>query len=50
MKTIAIMTMVFLPPTFIAIFFTMPLLKWDGPKFKQSNFALYWAFLLPTRH
>ncbi|KAG9190009.1 hypothetical protein G6011_08097 [Alternaria panax] len=48
MKTIAIMTMIFLPPTFFATLFAMPLLKWDEPKVMQRNFGLYWAFSMPT--
>ncbi|KAH6878499.1 hypothetical protein BKA58DRAFT_436196 [Alternaria rosae] len=48
MKTIAIMTMIFLPPTFFATLFAMPLLKWDGPKVVQPNFGIYWAVSLPT--
>lgn len=48
MKTIAIMTMIFLPPTFFATLFAMPLLKWDGSKVMQSNFGFYLAFSLPT--
>ncbi|KAI4912318.1 hypothetical protein J4E85_011051 [Alternaria conjuncta] len=48
MKTIAIMTMIFLPPTFFATLFAMPLLKWDGPKVIQPSFGIYWAASLPT--
>lgn len=48
MKTIAIMTMIFLPPTFFATLFAMPLLKWDGPQVVQQNFGIYWAVSLPT--
>ncbi|KAI4703511.1 hypothetical protein J4E89_010087 [Alternaria sp. Ai002NY15] len=48
MKTIAIMTMIFLPPTFFATLFAMPLLTWDGPKVIQPSFGIYWAASLPT--
>ncbi|KAF1828509.1 hypothetical protein BDW02DRAFT_226889 [Decorospora gaudefroyi] len=48
MKTIAIMTMMFLPPTFFATLFSLPLLKWDSPKVMHRNFGIYWAFTLPT--
>ncbi|KAI4702892.1 hypothetical protein J4E81_001765 [Alternaria sp. BMP 2799] len=48
MKTIAIMTMIFLPPTFFATLFAMPLLRWDGPKVIQPAFGIYWAASLPT--
>ena len=48
MKTIAIMTMIFLPPTFFATLFAMPLLKWDGPEVIQPIFRIYWAASLPT--
>ncbi|CAN9426354.1 unnamed protein product [Alternaria alternata] len=48
MKTIAIMTMVFLPPTFFATLFAMPLLDWNGPKVVQPKFGIFWVFSLPT--
>ena len=48
MKTIAIMTMAFLPATFFAALFAVPLLKWDEPRVVQSNFWVYWAFTLPA--
>ncbi|KAI4940347.1 hypothetical protein J4E86_010981 [Alternaria arbusti] len=48
MKTIAIMTMIFLPPTFFATLFAMPLLKWDEPKVIQPSFGIYWAASIPT--
>jgi hypothetical protein len=48
MKTIAIMTMIFLPPTFFATLFAMPLLKWDDPEVMQPRFGTYWAFSIPT--
>jgi Mg2+ and Co2+ transporter CorA len=47
MKTMAIVTMIFLPSTFIATLFAMPLLKWDQPQVIQRKFSLYWAFSIP---
>jgi len=47
MKTIAIMTMVFLPATFFAAFFSLPLLEWDQPKVLHDKFWMYWAFTIP---
>lgn len=49
MKTIAIMTMAFLPATFFAALFALPSLQWDqaGGHIVQSNFWIYWAFTLP---
>ncbi|KAK4161621.1 hypothetical protein QBC43DRAFT_323322 [Cladorrhinum sp. PSN259] len=49
MKTIAVMTMVFLPATFYAALFAVPSLQWDhGSAIIQDNFWVYWAFTLPT--
>ncbi|ORX98194.1 hypothetical protein BCR34DRAFT_548229 [Clohesyomyces aquaticus] len=48
MKTIAVMTMLFLPGTFFAALFAMPLLKWDGSQVIQNRFWVYWAFTLPA--
>jgi hypothetical protein len=48
MKAIFIVTMIFLPPTFFATLFAMPLLKWDDPKVEQPGFEIYWAVSLPT--
>ena len=48
MKTVAVMTMAFLPATFFAALFALPSLKWDEPKVMQDNFWVYWAFTLPT--
>jgi hypothetical protein len=48
MKTIAIMTMIFLPGTFFATLFAVPSLKWDKPDVIQENFWVYWAFTLPV--
>ncbi|KAK0715567.1 hypothetical protein B0H67DRAFT_581007 [Lasiosphaeris hirsuta] len=50
MKTIAVMTMVFLLANFPAALFAVPFLKWDwgSGKTVQDNFWVYWAFVLPT--
>ncbi|RYO78870.1 hypothetical protein DL766_010311 [Monosporascus sp. MC13-8B] len=48
MKTVAIMTMAFLPATFFAALFAMPSLQWDRPSVVQDNFWVYWAFTVPT--
>ncbi|KAI1385579.1 glycoside hydrolase family 31 protein [Hypoxylon trugodes] len=50
MKTVAVMTMAFLPATFIAALFSVPSLDWqatNGPVI-QNNFWVYWAFTLPA--
>jgi membrane protein implicated in regulation of membrane protease activity len=48
MTTIAIMTMLFLPGTFLATVFAIPLLKWDTSPVIQHKFWLYWALTLPS--
>ncbi|KAH0543961.1 hypothetical protein FGG08_001728 [Glutinoglossum americanum] len=48
MKTIAIMTMGFLPATFYAALFAVPSLHWDQPSVIGNRFAVYWAFTIPT--
>lgn len=48
MKTVAIMTMAFLPGTFFAALFAMPSLQWDEPDVIQSKFWVFWAFTLPV--
>jgi FtsH-binding integral membrane protein len=48
MKTVAIMTMGFLPATFFAALFAVPSLHWDAPGVVQDRFWVYWAFTLPT--
>jgi hypothetical protein len=47
MKTIAVMTMLFLPATFFAALFSTPMLDWHGPQIIQPRFWIYWAFTLP---
>ncbi|KAL5322616.1 hypothetical protein ACEPPN_010589 [Leptodophora sp. 'Broadleaf-Isolate-01'] len=49
MKTIAMLTMFFLPGTFVAAIFAMPVFEWDGsgsPVFR-SGFKRYWAITVP---
>ncbi|KAI9711518.1 MAG: hypothetical protein M1820_002082 [Bogoriella megaspora] len=48
MKTIAIMTMGFLPATFLAALFAVPSLQWDQPTVIGSRFWVYWAITIPT--
>jgi Mg2+ and Co2+ transporter CorA len=47
MKTIATMTMAFLPATFFAALFAVPSLKWDESSVIQDKFWVYWAFTIP---
>ncbi|KAI9688967.1 MAG: hypothetical protein M1822_000704 [Bathelium mastoideum] len=47
MKTIAMMTMAFLPATFFATFFATPLLQWNASKVIQTRFWVFWAFTIP---
>jgi len=47
MKTIAVMTMVFLPATFFAALFAVPSLQWDASPVVQPTFWVYWAFTIP---
>lgn len=49
MKAIAVLTMCFLPGTFLAAIFAMPLFNWDGdgtPTIKDG-FKYYWAIAIP---
>lgn len=55
MKTVAIMTMAFLPATFFAALFALPSLDWrafgtpnPAPSVVQPGFWVYWAFTLPA--
>lgn len=48
MKTIAVMTMGFLPATFWAALFSIPSLQWDQPKVISGRFWVYWAITIPT--
>jgi len=43
MKTVAVMTMAFLPATFLAALFALPALEWAKPVVvKMDGFVLYW--------
>jgi Mg2+ and Co2+ transporter CorA len=47
MKTIAIMTMAFLPATFLATLFALPVLEWEYKTDIQLNgFQLYWVLAI----
>lgn len=48
MKTVAVMTMAFLPATFFAALFSMPSLQSDDPSVIRPRFWVYLAFTLPT--
>lgn len=48
MKTIAVMTMGFLPATFWAALFAVPSLRWDQPTVISPRFWVYWAVTIPT--
>ncbi|KAF2000202.1 hypothetical protein P154DRAFT_204140 [Amniculicola lignicola CBS 123094] len=50
MKTIAVLTIIFLPPTFVATFPSMPMLNWNPQlhgKFTSNYFWVYWAVAVP---
>lgn len=46
MKTIAVLTMFFLPGTFFAALFSMPSLGWDQDQ--PGKFVVYWACVVPV--
>lgn len=49
MKTIAVMTMAFLPATFLAALFALPVLEWEHKRNVQfDGFQLYWAIAIST--
>ncbi|RPA72720.1 hypothetical protein BJ508DRAFT_68455 [Ascobolus immersus RN42] len=51
MKTVAVMTMTFLPATFLAAVFALPSLKWPENKPNsviQDGFGLYWGISVAT--
>ena len=50
MKTVAVLTTVFLPGTFISTFISMPLLSWDATSWTEvptTHFWVYWAVTIP---
>ncbi|KAH7325694.1 hypothetical protein B0I35DRAFT_420974 [Stachybotrys elegans] len=48
MKTIAVLTTVFLPATFVATLFSMPSFDWDGSSPRvTASFWVYWAVAVP---
>jgi len=49
MKTIAVMTMAFLPATFLAALFAFPALEWERKiHIEMDGFGLYWAVAIPA--
>jgi len=46
MKTIAVLTMAFLPATFLAAMFSMPSLEWDTSA--PDKFVVYWVCVILT--
>ncbi|KAH8669521.1 hypothetical protein BGZ60DRAFT_407646 [Tricladium varicosporioides] len=49
MKTIAVLTMVFLPATFLATIFALPVLEWEYKRDVQMDgFQLYWTVAIPS--
>jgi hypothetical protein len=50
MKSIALLTMVVLPGTFISTLFAIPLFNWDADSWRdvpKSRFWFYWALTIP---
>ncbi|TVY41047.1 hypothetical protein LSUB1_G003808 [Lachnellula subtilissima] len=50
MKAIAVLTMIFLPGTFVASFFAMPLFDWDAETQSgvvKNRFWIYWVVTVP---
>jgi hypothetical protein len=50
MKTVAMVTMVFLPGTFVASFFAMPMLNWHATTLNEiatPRFWIYWIVTVP---
>ncbi|KAL4904039.1 hypothetical protein BDW74DRAFT_155046 [Aspergillus multicolor] len=50
MKIIAFLTTFFLPATFVATFFSMPLFNWDNPSISHvatGHFWIFWAVAAP---
>lgn len=47
MKTIAVLTALFLPGTFIATVFSVPVFTWSEPSPFGPHFMMYWYFTVP---
>ncbi|KAK6351433.1 hypothetical protein TWF718_004593 [Orbilia javanica] len=50
MKTIAVLTIAFLPGTFVSALFAMPVLNWEAKSYSEvmtDKFWVYWAVTLP---
>lgn len=48
MKLLALMVATFLPGTFFATLFSMPMLQWDEPKVVNGKFWIHWVFAVPV--
>ncbi|PKX96417.1 uncharacterized protein P174DRAFT_448201 [Aspergillus novofumigatus IBT 16806] len=49
LKTLSLVTMFFLPDTFLATLFSVPLLNWKPEEAMEGKFWIYWAFAIPLR-
>ncbi|KAL4894283.1 hypothetical protein BDV59DRAFT_192625 [Aspergillus ambiguus] len=47
LRTLSLVTMFFLPGTFLATLFSVPLLKWNSETIVDRKFWIYWAFAVP---
>jgi uncharacterized membrane protein len=47
LKTLSLVTMFFLPGTFLATLFSVPLLEWNSEKNLVGKFWIYWVFAVP---
>jgi uncharacterized membrane protein len=47
LKTLSLVTMFFLPGTFLATLFSVPLLNWKPEEAMEGKFWIYWAFAIP---
>ena len=50
MKTLALVTVIFLPGTFVSALFAVPFFQWDadkGEKVLSGRFWIYWAVVVP---
>jgi hypothetical protein len=48
MKTIAILTMIFLPGTFFCSLFSTPMMDWNKEEVVGARFWVFWAVTIPT--
>lgn len=47
MKTLAAVTVTFLPGTFVASLFAIPLFQWQATPVVSNRFWIYWAVTIP---